>query len=370
MQEKKSLVKFASKEKDGFYDTLKQRVDAYFEARNISKQANAAMKIKTAAMLLLYFVPFSLMVSGLASGHIFFFYGCWVLMGSGIVGIGTSVMHDSNHGAYSKNKLVNSFLGNILNVLGGYARNWRIQHNILHHTYTNLEGLDEDIDAGILLRMTPNKPLHKFHRFQHWYAWFLYMIMNLFWVTVKDFRQLIRYEKTSLLKKEKITLRKGILELSGLKIIYFGYVLVLPILFSQMPWYHVISGFVIMHMLAGLGLACIFQPAHVMETSTFPEPPQTRKMEDSWAVHQLMNTTNFAPGSKLTAWFIGGLNYQIEHHLFPQICHIHYPKLSSIVSQTAREFNLPYNVQKTFLGAVFEHGRMLKALGKEEQVKN
>jgi linoleoyl-CoA desaturase len=87
-------------------------------------------------------------------------------------------------------------------------------------------------------------------------------------------------------------------------------------------------------------------------------------MEDSWAVHQLLNTTNFSPGSKVTAWFIGGLNYQIEHHLFPQICHIHYPKISAIVAETAREYNLPYNVQKTFIHAIWEHGRMLKVLGK------
>jgi linoleoyl-CoA desaturase len=273
-------------------------------------------------------------------------------------------MHDSNHGAYSENKVVNQFLGSVLNILGGYSRNWRIQHNILHHTYTNLEGLDEDIDAGVLLRMTPNKPHHSFHRFQHLYAWFLYMIMNLFWVTVKDFRQLIRYEKTDMLRKEKVTLKKAVWELSLLKVVYVAYIIVLPLLFANVAWYHVILGFVLMHMMAGLGLACIFQPAHVMETSTFPEPTPARKMEDSWAVHQLLNTTNFCPGSKVTAWFIGGLNYQIEHHLFPQICHIHYPKISAIVAETAREYNLPYNVQKTFFHAILEHGRMLKVLGK------
>jgi len=364
VQQKKSLVKFASKGEDSFYDTVKQRVEEYFRTNNISRYANTAMKVKTAVMLSLYFAPYFLMVSGFAT-PLWLFYGTWLLMGLGIVGIGTSVMHDSNHGSYSENKHVNNFLGNILNILGGYSRNWRIQHNILHHTYTNLEGLDEDIDAGILLRMTPHKPRYRFHRFQHIYAWFLYMIMNLFWVTVKDFRQLLRYDKEGLLKKEKVTLKKAITELSLLKVLYVAYILVLPMMFSGVAWYHVVFGFIGMHMMAGLGLACIFQPAHVMETSTFPDPPPTRKMEDSWAVHQVLNTTNFSPDSTLTAWFIGGLNYQIEHHLFPHICHIHYPKIAPIVAQTAREYNLPYNVQKTFAHALWEHGKMLRELGRK-----
>lgn len=363
MKTKKPLVKFAAKGEDSFYDTVKERVDAYFQTNNLSKYANSAMVVKTTVMICLYFIPFLVVVTGLTASSLWLFYACWLLMGLGIVGIGTSVMHDSNHGSYSSNKYVNSFLGNILNILGGYSRNWRIQHNILHHTYTNLEGLDEDIDAGILLRMTPHKPYRRFHRFQHLYAWFLYMIMNLFWVTVKDFRQILRYDKEGLLKKEKISLKGAIWELSLLKVFYVAYIIVLPIIFSGVAWYHVLFGFVGMHMMAGLGLACIFQPAHVMETSTFPDPPPSRKMEDSWAVHQLLNTTNFSPNSNVTAWFIGGLNYQIEHHLFPHICHIHYPKIAPIVARTAKEYNLPYNTQKTFIRALWEHGKMLKALG-------
>ncbi|HRO42181.1 MAG TPA: acyl-CoA desaturase [Flavipsychrobacter sp.] len=364
MQQKKALVKFAPKGEDSFYDTVRQRVEDYFKTNNISKYANRAMMLKTIVMISLYFVPYLAVVTGLVATPLWLFYGAWILMGLGIVGIGTSVMHDSNHGSYSNKQYINGFLGSLLNILGGYSRNWRIQHNILHHTYTNLDGLDEDIEAGVLLRMSPHKPRHNFHRFQHVYAWFLYMLMNLFWVTVKDFRQLGRYDKEGLLKKEKVTLRQAVLELSLLKVIYVAYIIVLPLMFSGVAWYHVVLGFVGMHMMAGLGLACIFQPAHVMETSTYPEPTPARKVEDTWAVHQVLNTTNFAPDSSVTAWFIGGLNYQIEHHLFPQICHIHYPKIAPIVEKTAQEFNIPYNVQKTFAHALLEHRRMLKILGR------
>lgn len=370
MSSKKPLVKFAPKGTDSFYDAIKIRVEDYFVQNKIDKTANTAMKVKTIAMLCFYFIPYVLIVTGVASMSLWIFYGLWLVMGIGIVGIGTSVMHDSNHGAYSQNAYVNSFLGNLLNILGGYSRNWRIQHNILHHTYTNLDGLDEDIEAGFLLRMSPNRKQYRFHRYQHIYAWFLYMIMNLFWVTVKDYRQIFKYEKEGLLRKEKISLKKAIWELSGIKLFYITYIIVLPILFSQVAWYQVVLGFTFMHLTAGLGLACVFQPAHVVESSTFPEMPATQKMEDSWAVHQILNTANFSPGSHITAWFIGGLNYQIEHHLFPQICHIHYPKIAPIIAQTAREYNLPYHVQKTFVQAIWEHGRMLYLLGRPIKPSN
>lgn len=362
--EKKRIVKFAPKGHDSFYDTVKLKVDEYFQSNNISENANTAMKVKTVAMLSMYFLPYLFLVFGLGSYSLWLNYGLWLLMGLGIVGIGTSIMHDSNHGSYSTNKYVNHFLGNLLNILGGYSRNWRIQHNILHHTYTNLNGLDEDIDAGMLLRMCPHKPLLGIHRYQHIYCWPLYTIMNLYWITVKDFRLILRYHKNDLLRKEKITRGKAITELVLLKVFYVAYMIVLPLMFSGLPWYHVILGFVAMHMVAGLALACIFQPAHVMETSEFPTPDMDNRMENNWAIHQLLNTTNFSPGSKVTAWFIGGLNYQIEHHLFPNVCHVHYPRLSGIVKSVAESYNLPYNVQPNFMTALWMHGRMLKQLGR------
>lgn len=159
-------------------------------------------------------------------------------------------------------------------------------------------------------------------------------------------------------------MKKALIELSLLKTVYFAYVIAVPILVLDIPWYHVMLGFVLMHMVAGLALACIFQPAHVMETSEYPVADENLKMENNWAVHQLLNTTNFAPGSRITSWFIGGLNYQIEHHLFPQICHIHYPRLSKIVQSVAERYGLPYNVQPTVASALGEHGKMLRLLGR------
>jgi linoleoyl-CoA desaturase len=359
-----SIVKFAPKGPDSFYDVVKTRVNEYFEVNHISKYGNSTMYIKTVAMLCIYFVPYAFIVSGIFNQMLWAYYCMWVVMGIGIAGIGTSIMHDSNHGSYSKNEFINRFLGRLLNVIGGYSRNWRIQHNVLHHTYTNLEGLDEDIEAGILLRMSPNKKKYAIHKYQHIYAWFLYGIMNIYWVVFKDFKCLIAYNKNGLLKKEKVSFHQAMAELIFFKALYFGYTLVLPILFSGIAWQYVVIGFVIMHMIGGLLLACIFQLAHVMETSEYPIPNENNKMANTWAIHQLLNTANFSPDSKFLSWFIGGLNFQVEHHLFPNICHVHYPQISKIVKQVANQFNLPYHVQPTFAIALRMHASMLKNLGK------
>ncbi len=360
------IVKFAHKGSPSFQDVVKARVHQYFEDNNISTYSNSAMYTKTAAMLAMYFVPYALIASGVASTHLLLFYGMYLLMGLGIVGIGTCIMHDSNHGAYAHNKALNNFLGSLLNVLGGYSRNWKIQHNILHHTYTNIEGLDEDINAAFFLRMSPDKPLRKMHRYQYIYAWPLYCFMNLYWITAKDYVSLVRYDRNNLLHNQKITLRNAILELTAYKIIYIGYMIVIPILFAGVAWYHVLIGLLMMHFVAGFALAIIFQPAHVIGSSEYGSPSDERKMEKSWAVHQLLNTADFAQNNKLVSWFIGGLNFQIEHHLFPHICHIHYPRIARIVEEVAKDFGLPYHVMPTFRSAIAAHGRMLRKLGTNE----
>ncbi len=365
---KKQIVKFAPRGTDSFYEDLKNRVNEYFTSNNISQYSNTQMYIKTIAMISMYFIPYFILVTGLTSVSLWLFYGMWLLMGAGIVGIGTSVMHDSNHGAYSENKTLNNNLGNLLNVIGGYALNWKIQHNVLHHTYTNIGGLDEDIETGVALRMTPTRPLKGYHKYQHIYAWFLYCLMNIYWVTAKDYIKISAYNKNGLLIKQKTTFRRALTELTLLKIFYIGYIFVLPIMFSGFAWYHIVGGFVIMHVIAGFSLACIFQPAHVVETSDFAKPDDERKMENNWAVHQILNTADFAPDNKFVCWYIGGLNFQIEHHLFPHVCHIHYPKIAKIVAQVAKEHNIPYQVMPTFRSALLAHGKMLKYLGTHENV--
>ncbi|MCB0733837.1 MAG: acyl-CoA desaturase [Bacteroidetes bacterium] len=314
-------------------------------------------------MLSIYFVPYFLMVTGILTNSWVVFL-CWILMGFGMAGIGLSVMHDANHGAYSKNKKINNAVSRVIWFIGGSASNWRIQHNVLHHSFTNIDHLDEDLDTVPFLRFSPHTEYRKIHKIQHLYAWFFYGLMTIMWATVKDFNQLNRYKRKDLLKTEKKSYNRLLTELILIKLGYYAFILVVPLLTLSQPWYLIILFFLAMHFIAGFILAIIFQPAHVMPQTTFPLPDDQGNMENKWAIHQLMTTVNFAPQSKLFSWYVGGLNFQIEHHLFPNICHIHYKRISRIIKETAHEFNLPYYTERTFFNAVSQHMRFLKQLGK------
>lgn len=355
-------VRFPKDKNKEFNNTLKERVKVYFNENNISKYANDEMVLKTILILLIFLIPYGLVVSGLIQST-WINLLLWIVIGIGTAGIGMSIMHDANHGAYSKNKRTNRYLGYLLNLAGGYAGLWKIQHNVLHHSYTNVTGLDEDIAPGKVLRFSPLEKHYKAHRFQHFYAWFFYGLMTILWITSKEFKQINRYNKEGLLDTRKKSFKRILIEMVLLKIAYYIIALIIPIIFSPVAWWLTLIFFVAMQFVVGFILGIVFQPAHVMPALEYPMPDNDGNMENNWAVHQLLTTTDFAPKAKLLSWYVGGLNFQVEHHLFPNICHIHYKKLSAIVKKTAGEFNIPYHVQPTYFAALLNHARMLKKLG-------
>jgi len=285
-------------------------------------------------------------------------------MGFGLAGIGLSVMHDANHGAYSKKQWVNSLLGYSLNLVGANAFNWKMQHNVLHHSYTNIHEEDEDISPRGVLRLSPETKWKSIHRYQFIYAWFLYGLMTIVWMVSKDFIRIVRYQKNGMAKRHNANIVREWVILIVTKCVYVSYIFVLPVVMTELSWTEVLLGIFIMQYIAGFMLAIIFQPAHVVEGTEYPLPDENRNMETNWAVHQLLTTTNFANNSKWFSWYVGGLNFQIEHHLFPNICHVHYPKIAGLVRDTALEFGLPYKTKKTFIDAIIGHARILVALGK------
>lgn len=358
-------VKFNTQDSPEFFKTLRKRVNAYFKDNGIEKTANTAMKIKTAFMLLLYFVPYTLLMTKVVPAeNTLLFISMWVVMGFGIGGIGLAIMHDANHGSYSKNATVNKILGGTLNAAGGWPMNWKIQHNVLHHTYTNIADMDEDIDTGFIMRFSPHQPYHKFQRFQAFYAWLFYGIMTFYWVIAKDFIQLAQFNKKDLYKGQGITFGKALFQIIVFKILYYAFILVAPLMVLKISFGYWFLSFFIMHFIAGMILALVFQPAHVVLETEFPLPDESGSVENTWAIHQMKTTANFAPNNKILSWYVGGLNYQVEHHLFPNICHVHYPKISKIVEDTAKEFGVPYYSQPTFTSALKSHFTLLHRLGK------
>lgn len=358
-----SVVKFDNKKSPEFFKELSKRVNGHFKSNNISKYGDWNMKLKTVFMLSLYLTPFVLMVTGVVT-NVWLVVLMWAIMGVGMAGIGLSVMHDACHGSYSKNQKVNKILGSVLQILGGSDLNWKIQHNVLHHSFTNIDGFDEDIDSGGLMRFSPNQERKKIHRFQLYYAPFLYGLMTFFWVVMKDFQGLVRYRNQGLLQSQGVKFGPSLAKLILSRMIYLGVILALPIIFVNIPWWATLLCFFMMHFIAGLILALIFQPAHVIPNTEFVVPNEDLSVENHWAIHQMKTTSNFANRSRLFSWFVGGLNYQVEHHLFPNICHVHYRKISKIVKATAEEYGVPYYSEKTFFGAVVNHFTMLNNLGR------
>ncbi len=355
-------ITFSTTSRD-FVTTLNFRVNQYFKENNIPRQATREMIIKTIFMFVLYFIPYGLIVTETVASIAGLLISV-VIMGFGLGGIGLSVMHDANHGAYSKKAWVNNLLGYSLNLVGANAFNWKMQHNVLHHSFTNIHDEDEDISPRGVLRFSPETKWKPIHRYQFIYAWLLYGLMTIVWLVSKDFIRIVRYDRSGLAKKQNASIRREWFILIASKCLYIGYIFVLPLLVTDLTWQQVLLGIFIMQYIAGFLLAVIFQPAHVVEGTEYPLPDHNRNMETNWAVHQLKTTTNFANNSNWFTWYVGGLNFQIEHHLFPNICHVHYPKIAPIVKSTAIEFNLPYKTKRTFFEAIRAHTRHLKALGK------
>lgn len=319
------------------------------------------MVIKTVVLMLAFVVP-ALMLN-------FLLLAPWavllldVIMGLALAGIGMSIMHDANHGAYSKNMKVNNWLGYSLNLIGGMVFNWKLQHNVLHHTYTNVHKIDDDIADKLILRFSPHSETKKVHRFQFIYVFFFYGILTLYWFIAKDFIQFFKYRREGTNRFSKSENTKYFVSMILLKLMFFAYMIFLPIVVRGYSASLIIGGFLLMQFIAGLVLGIVFQLAHSVLEADFPMANDANIIENEWAIHQLNTTVNFARDNRILSWYVGGLNYQVEHHLFPNICHVHYPAISKIVEETAREFGVPY-LDSPSLGKAFSsHMGMLKRFG-------
>ena len=355
-------VRFPRTDQMDFFRTLNSRVNAYFQENNLSKYGNWKLYVKSIVVFAIFLTPYFLILSNNFNQWVML--GLTVVMGAGMAMVGMCVMHDGNHGSYSRSKWVNNLMGSSIYILSGNVFNWKVQHNILHHTYTNVAEHDEDLNADGLLRLCKHDEWKPFHRYQHYFAVVLYGLLTFNWALRKDIRQLKDYLQRGFSTGKTVNPTKEWIILSITKALYLTVWIVLPILVLEVAWWKVLIGFFVMHYTAGLILSIVFQLAHIVEDADMPLPDEQGNMKNTWAIHQLFTTANFAPKNKLVSWFVGGLNYQIEHHIFPNISHVHYPQISAIVKQTAKEFGLPYNEYPTTRKAIASHFRMLKQLGR------
>ncbi len=359
-----SKVRFTKSKELDFYTALNKKVDAYFERENLSKKGNGVMFLKLAFYPTVLVSAYSLLL--FADVPVAVQFLLWIVMGLFIAFTGLNISHDAVHGSLSGNKMVNTILGYSFNIIGANSYMWNITHNIVHHTYTNIEGHDEDIQLISLLRMSPHQKLRKVHKYQYLYAFFFYSLASLMWVFIKDYIKFFKRKIGNYDNKNHPPIEYVILFLS--KAIYYTIFIVLPFVFIKALWWQILLGFLVMHFTQGLTMAIIFMLAHVVEETDFPLPNNTGTIQNTWAVHQLYTTADFGRNNHLLSFFCGGLNFQIEHHLYPKICHVHYHKISEIVKETALLYNLRYNESSTFTSAIGSHIRLLKSLGREPVV--
>jgi linoleoyl-CoA desaturase len=268
-------------------------------------------------------------------------------------------MHEGGHGSFSKYQWLNDVSAYSLHVLGGTIHFWKQRHNIDHHTYTNIEGKDHDIDVKFM-RIHREQPRHRYHRFQHFYWVLLYGISYMAWILYQDFEKYFSDKRDKAGQVHRMG-RKGHLIFWLTKISYIVVYLILPVI--MVGWMEALIGFFIVGLVIGFSMSIVFQLAHVVEATHFPEPDVTNKIQKEWAVHQISTTANFATKSKIISWFLGGLNFQVEHHLFPDISHIHYPKINKLVKETCREFNISYLEHRSMWKAFISHIVHIKKLG-------
>ena len=353
-----SIPKFSSTPQS-FHSELKRRISDYFEEVGASPTGNYKLFIKAVILMVSFLFIYIHLV--FFTPHPFFAILESVILGGVVAAIGFNVMHDGAHGSFSKYKWVNRFAALSLNILGGNSFMWNVKHNVIHHAYTNVDGMDDDIDIQPWMRMSSTQKKYRLHKYQHIYFWGLYSLLYILWIFVLDYQKYFK-AKIGTLPLKTMTISDHI-QFWAFKLFHFALFVGLPIyMVGFTSW---LIGFLVFTIVAGLVLSLVFQLAHTVEHTAFPVPNvETNKLEDEWAIHQIKTTTNFATHNKLVSWLVGGLNFQIEHHLFPKISHIHYPAISKIIRQACQEYGIVYIEYSRVRSAVASHVAFLRQMGR------
>ena len=342
----------------GFRKTLTERVDAYVREHHLPVRDVPAMYVKTGIMLAWWLGTYLLLLLGHFPPVVN--VGLCIVFALAIASIGFNVMHDANHGAYSANPRVNKLFSFTAELLGISGHRWRTKHNVWHHTYTNISGFDDDIETYGTLRLSPREAWKPIYRLQIIYFPLVYSFIAIDFL-IRDFMMALAIKTDANRAYPKMNWSDKVVFWAG-KLFFFTIMFGLPLLVY--PWWQVLIGFFIVMMTTGFTLGIVFQLAHILEAATFPEPEgDPAHIDNEWAIHQVETTANFAPHNWLLNVYIGGLNYQIEHHLLPHICHLNYPRLAPIVRQTCEEYGIPYHSYDTWRAAFASHLRELRKLG-------
>ena len=336
-----------------FSKSLKLKINQHFQNKAKMKTGNRKLIVKAVILLSSLVIIYSVLV--FLQPHWIISVILCMILGVNFAAIGFNIMHDAGHDSFSENKTINKSLSYSLNLLGGNIFLWKLKHNIAHHTYTNIDGEDHDIEIKFM-RVHHDQPLEKHHKYQHIYFIFLYSISYIAWIFYQDYEKYFRQRLSATSEKFTFPQREKIIFWIS-KFVHFQIFITIPVL--VVGFLPTIVGLLVASIVCGICLATVFQLAHVVDETEF-KTLENFKVEEEWMIHQLQSTANFATKSKFLTWMLGGLNFQVEHHLFPKISHIHYPEINRILKEECLLFSVKYNEYPTFLAAFNSHVRVIK----------
>ena len=343
-----------------FSRELHDRVDRYFATTGLPTRDVPRAYLKAAIMLV--WLAASYVVA------VFVVRETWqaalaaVSLGLSMAGVGFNVQHDGNHGALSRRRWVNQLAALSLDLLGGSAYFWHFKHNIAHHTHTNIVGQDDDISLGVLGRVAPAQRWLPHHRFQAFYIWPLYALFAVEWQLGGEFRNLLFKRWVGSTRVPPPRGKDLVIFWAG-KVVFFGLAFGVPI--ALHPVGQVLAVYALSAFVLGMVLAIVFQLAHCSDAATFRTvSAASHQVPRPWAQHQVETTVDFGRSNRLLSWYLGGLNFQIEHHLFPRVSHVHYAALAPIVEDVCRTHGVRYFAHPTMRAAIRSHVRQLHAMSK------
>lgn len=342
-----------------FARAVRSRVDAQLGDR--PRQGDPRLLRKAAIVAAWFALSYA---GALLAGPVAWQLVFWVSLGLAASALGFNVFHDANHGAFVRDPRRNLLLAQITcAVLGPSRIFWHFKHHVLHHRFTNVHRWDDDVETRGFLRMSPHQPWLPRYRYQHLFFGPLYAFNTIEWFFIKDFVQYFTLRINPYQSIPPLSAREKV-EFWLSKAIYAILFVVVPFLVH--PPLQVLGGLLVFHVTFGLSLTFVFNLAHATELAAHPQPAgEPATITEEWAAHQMRTTADFGTRNALLNWFAGGLNFQIEHHLFPGMSHTYYPEISETVKATAHEFGLPYLAHDTYLDAVASHYRALRALADE-----
>jgi linoleoyl-CoA desaturase len=292
--------------------------------------------------------------------------GLFIVMVFAYKGIAYNAVHDGCHQSITGKKIPDNVIYWVsLGMLGPDPYLWKTRHNVDHHHYVNVPGLDSQIESGNpVFRFSPHQKWRRMHRYQHWYASLLYGIVTLQWIFLRDLKDL--FSKEFRKAHTPVVFALHVARVGLMKAAYLFLMVGVPALFLPYSLPEVVLGFLGFHFLLSWTVTITFAISHVNRSMKFVHHDETGSVPHSHYEHQLLTSMDYHPTNPFVNFLFGGMSAHVAHHMFPSVSSVHLPQLTRIISRTAQAHGLRYHEDSLF-SLIQSHFSLLKDIGKSEE---